>query len=489
MSIQHKRLLDTLKYLLLLSFITHTTCFEIPLIITNAVTSKSPLVTIPYRPDINSEQSGNITFISNVLLSIPIEVGTPGQTFNVLFDTGSPILWIPSESCESETIQHKFVPYRSSSYKNFEQPFNMSYGSGSVDGILGSETVNIFGNKLGKHGFLLASSANFNVKGVDGIYGFGRTYPDKWKDYDILYKLDDNSYIKNKRFTLYVNQTKEESSKLFFDEIPSSLTEGKKVAQCKFRDTGPGVSSYELYWTCNMSHIVMGTNDVSKFKDEAILINSTAIFDTGTNYIMLPSFYLDKLESKFPIEAQCDIIKNFNTASVVCSNPSEFIKIGFVFNGYDLTFEPKDLFRDVKIEGGIVHNLVLIFGSQNPFPIFGMPFFQKYISIFDLSKRKMKFTSYGSVDTIVNMTKYTFDGDDDEEDNKVLLFIVVGCILGVIIIIVIVAIVKVIKKKKAQYIPNDVYQNLGTQNAIQPILPPSEQQSYYSENNTAINSS
>lgn len=491
MCIQQRSLLDTLKYLLLLSFITHTICFEIPLTITNAVTAKSPLLTIPYGPDINSEQSGNITFISNVLLSIPIEVGTPGQTFNVLFDTGSPILWIPSESCESKTIQHKFAQSRSSSYQNLEKSFNMSYGSGFVDGILGSETVNIFGNKLRKHGFLLASSANFDVKGADGIYGFGRTYSNNWRDYDILYKLDDDSYIKNKRFAVYVNQTKEESSKLYFDEIPSSLTEGKKVAQCKFRDTGPGVNGYQLFWTCNMSHIVMGTNEESKFNDEAILINSTAVFDTGTNYIMLPLFYLDKLESKFPTEAQCDIIREFNTARVICSNPSAFIKIGFVFNGYDLTFEPKDLFRDVQTEeGGIYHLLVLIFGNQNPFPLFGMPFFQKYINIFDLSKRKMKFTSYGSVDTIVNVTKYTYDGDDDDGDNynKALLFVVLGCVLGVVIIIVIVVIVKVIKKKKAQYIPSDVYQNLGTQNAIQPILPPS-QQPYTYGNNTAINSS
>ena len=102
----------------------------------------------------------------------------------------------------------------------------------------------------------------------------------------------------------------------------------------------------------------------------------------------------------------------------------------------------------------------------------------------------MKFTSYGSVDTIVNVTKYTYDGDDDDGDNynKALLFVVLGCVLGVVIIIVIVVIVKVIKKKKAQYIPSDVYQNLGTQNAIQPILPPS-QQPYTYGNNTAINSS
>ena len=114
---------------------------------------------------------------------------------------------------------------------------SITYGTGAVEGKLSYDTVNVFGNKLPSHGILVASSATFNVKGADGIYGFGRHYENDLINFDILHMLNESGVIKNKTYAVYINQTEEESSKLFFEDIPSNLTEGKIMSYCKYRDT------------------------------------------------------------------------------------------------------------------------------------------------------------------------------------------------------------------------------------------------------------
>lgn len=447
-------------YYILLSYtLTPILNFEIPLSHTKVTTPKTTTLTIPYGPDssntlLKSSTSGNITFISNVLLTIPIKAGTPGQPFNVLFDTGSPILWFPSEYCLGD-FEHRFIREESSTYQDLNQTFSLTYGTGAVDGKLSYETINLFGNILTQHGFILATSATFGVKGADGIYGFGRTYGSDWKNYDILNKLDKAGVIKNKIYAVYVNQTEEDDSKLYFDYVPSSLTDGKTIADCKFRDTDSTGYDARSFWTCRMSHMVMGTNEEQNFLSEAIELNyPTAVFDTGTNFIMLPYSYLDKIKNKIPAEAECQQVIEPSGAYFVCNKPSAFGKIGFVFNGFNLVFEGDVLFRKTRINQNgnatYLYILVLIFGNQNTFPLFGMPFFQRFINIFDYDNSQMKFVSYGTTDSIVNVQKYTTDNDLWWSDN-IYMLLGIAFLLIIIIVVVVLIIINIMKKKKSQY--------------------------------------
>uniref|UniRef100_A0A670J4L9 Peptidase A1 domain-containing protein n=1 Tax=Podarcis muralis TaxID=64176 RepID=A0A670J4L9_PODMU len=69
-----------------------------------------------------------------------IYIGTPPQPFKVLFDTGSSPLWVPSISCKDKAYS-KFDPRKSSTFHGTGQPFSIKYGKGSVEVILGRDTV------------------------------------------------------------------------------------------------------------------------------------------------------------------------------------------------------------------------------------------------------------------------------------------------------------------------------------------------------------
>lgn len=109
----------------------------------------------------------------------PITIGTPPQSFNVLFDTGSSNLWVPSVQCSknnSDCQTHKkYNSSASSTYIPQGQPFQIFYGTGSLTGFTAIDTVNISGIIIPKQAFAEATAPSpfFATSPFDGICGLG----------------------------------------------------------------------------------------------------------------------------------------------------------------------------------------------------------------------------------------------------------------------------------------------------------------------------
>ncbi len=74
-----------------------------------------------------------------------IEIGGQGP-FNVLFDTGSSDLWVPSRRCgilHCGLLHPRYHSGKSKSYQKDGTPFNISYVSGAVSGIYSSDDIKI----------------------------------------------------------------------------------------------------------------------------------------------------------------------------------------------------------------------------------------------------------------------------------------------------------------------------------------------------------
>lgn len=81
-----------------------------------------------------------------------IKIGTPPQSFSVVFDTGSADLWVPHEKCHTESpmncaAKNAFNPAASTT--NVELPsgskseFSITYGSGPVSGVFTKDQVTL----------------------------------------------------------------------------------------------------------------------------------------------------------------------------------------------------------------------------------------------------------------------------------------------------------------------------------------------------------
>ncbi|CAB1351845.1 unnamed protein product [Coregonus sp. 'balchen'] len=103
----------------------------------------------PYNPMAKFYQTGDEAMTNDADLSYygVISIGTPPQSFNVIFDTGSSNLWVPSVYCSSPACQNhaEFNPAQSSTFSWTNKPVSIQYGTGSMTGQLAYDTVSVGG--------------------------------------------------------------------------------------------------------------------------------------------------------------------------------------------------------------------------------------------------------------------------------------------------------------------------------------------------------
>ncbi|KAI7897322.1 aspartic peptidase domain-containing protein [Mucor mucedo] len=272
---------------------------------------------------------------------VEVSVGTPAQTFAVTLDTGSADLWIPGSSCPtSECPNGVFNEASSSTFKNLNKLFTLTYGIGSVNGTYVTDSVSISGGTVQNQQFGLASdtkqiltnpntisasqianTSNKNIKQLaatkdtspkaNGILGLGfpKLTAASSKGQGVynpfVFNLAQQNLIADPIFSIYTNSASKTGwvGEIIFGGVDESkytgnitympvvsLSSTKTSSSTNKKRALDVISGSNYYWMVNGQGVsVQDSEDSSRNLDLKFSSPGAFILDTGTTLTYLPT--------------------------------------------------------------------------------------------------------------------------------------------------------------------------------------------------------
>ncbi|XP_062406242.1 gastricsin-like [Sardina pilchardus] len=304
-----------------------------------------------------------------------IGVGTPPQNFYVHFDTGSTTLWINSIYCKSDACTHHplYNPQKSSTYYSYGQKFSITYGTGSLTGVLAYDTVSmgeltVTNQKIGLS--VTEPGSHFARPLHDGIMGLAFK-PDQQTIVDTMIQ---EGLIEEPVFAFYLSRNSEKGS------------------EAVFGGTDPAHYQGEIQWVPVQqdSHwqLVFDGFEVNHESTGWCDSGCSAIVDTGTSLLEAPPQYADQLLSQ--LGAYQD---NSGQYLFDCSVASSGPTLTFIMNGAHLHLPPSAYVlqdSDGNCWSGIKHSSSQ-YRDGLPYWILGDVFLRQFYSVFDQGNGRVGF--------------------------------------------------------------------------------------------------
>ncbi|XP_016964058.1 lysosomal aspartic protease [Drosophila biarmipes] len=270
----------------------------------------------------------------NLEYAIEACIGTPPQCFNLLFDTGSANLWVPSVKClaTNEACQdhNKYNSSASSSYVADGRGFSLQYGTGSLSGFLSTDIVDIDGLVIRNQTFAEAVAepgTTFVNVIFDGIIGMaftalsaGLTTP--------FENIIQQGLVKRPVFSVYLRRegTSEFGGEVIWGGVDRSIYRGC-ISYVPV--------SMPAYWQFTANSV--------KIQDTLLCNGCQAIADTGTSLIAVPLRAYNAI-NKILNATDSGEGEAFVDCSSLCSLPNVHLNIG----GATYTLTPKDYISKVQ---------------------------------------------------------------------------------------------------------------------------------------------
>lgn len=289
-------------------------------------------VSIANAPTANSSLGLNIE-AQDVGYLATVQMGTPPRDFLILMDSGSADLWVGAEDCQSQNGggcgNHNFLgPVSSSSFKDSQAPFKVTYGTGQVTGTIVQDNINIAGLALDAHTFGVALVESVEFSGAktpfDGLMGLAQSTLSEQQTLTPVEALAQAGLVTDAIVSYKISRLADNKNdgEITFGGLDETKFDPKTLT------TVPNVNK-QGFWEANMDAVTINGKDTG-------LKGRTAILDTGTTLIVAPASDAAAVHAAIP-GAQSDGQGGF---TLPCTTTAS---VALTFGGQSFSIDPRDL--------------------------------------------------------------------------------------------------------------------------------------------------
>jgi len=315
-----------------------------------------------------------------------VSVGSPQQSFLVVFDTGSGNLLLPSTECTDDacTSHKRFdgavsktalqVAYADQPDQAVEQDgtrdiVTITFGTGEMSGVYVRDNVCLGpGSVICAQAHFVAatdeSDEPFSLVPFDGILGLSLPQMAEGPQFSVVDRLVESGVLEKPLFAVFFGNDDEESEITF-----GRYEEHHMETQLTWVPvTEPG------YWQVHMEDVTMGGEKLGICESKGCQV----AVDTGTSLLAGPSDAVDTLIEKLELKSDC-------------SNVKDLPKVGFMVGGKNLELAPEDYIAHTADGCSLGFMSLDIPPPKGPLFIFGDPFLRKYYTVYDRENVRVGF--------------------------------------------------------------------------------------------------
>lgn len=285
-----------------------------------------------------------------------VSLGTPAsQKFNVIFDSGSGQVIVPSAECASQTCMMHARFNRSASQDavsvqmdgratpihSTPESVSIQFGAGSVTGTMVKETfcVSVGGSTADGAARVTCTRMNavtatqlstnpFGIFPFDGIVGLGLPRLSLTKEFNFIQALQESGQIARQQFAFYLSESGEGSELAIGGANPEQLDSSLRWTDVVVPDMG--------HWQVEIVSFTVGNVTLDLCREGGC----RGVVDTGTSHIAIPSPFEELVLPMIasPAEGRHD-----------CRFVDDYPAIIIGLRGFNLTLHPQDYMRQMQL--------------------------------------------------------------------------------------------------------------------------------------------